>query len=297
MPTTGVRFDLRMLQLMDTDGDGRIRTPEVVAAVEFLKARGVNLDDLFKPSAEDEKRLAGVLERQADLAKVEPSAADKKAMADWEAAGKDKAVAFLGDATADAEAALAAVEGVVDAYFAPPEDMPLVTEEPDKTLPLDGNINPKHLEAILAFAAKCAKPVLGDAKTLDRLGWKKIKAAGVTHAIIRCGYSTLKGGSHNTDSTFANNLNGAYKAGIKVGVYYYSTAVSVAEAKSEAQYTISVIKSYKSKITLPVVFDYETGGRLTAKVMKSVGTASCIGFCDTIKADSRAAQDAGSAPA
>ena len=114
--------------------------------------------------------------------------------------------------------------------------------------------------------------------------WKKIKAAGVTHAIIRCGYSTLKGGSHNTDSTFANNLNGAYKAGIKVGVYYYSTAVSAAEAKSEAQYTISVIKSYKSKITLPVVFDYETGGRLTAKVMKSVGTASCIAFCDTIKA-------------
>ena len=114
--------------------------------------------------------------------------------------------------------------------------------------------------------------------------WKKIKAAGVTHAIIRCGYSTLRGGDHNTDSTFANNLNGAYKAGIKVGVYYYSTAVSVAEAKSEAKYTISVINNYKSKITLPVVFDYETGGRLTSKVMKSVGTASCIGFCDTIKA-------------
>ena len=114
--------------------------------------------------------------------------------------------------------------------------------------------------------------------------WQKIKAAGVTHAIIRCGYSTLKGGTHNTDSTFANNLNGAYKAGIKVGVYYYSTAVTVAEAQSEAQYTISVIKNFKSKITLPVVFDYETGGRLTSKVMKSVGTASCIGFCDTIKA-------------
>ena len=114
--------------------------------------------------------------------------------------------------------------------------------------------------------------------------WKKIKAAGVTHAIIRCGYSTLKGGDHNSDSTFSNNINGAYKAGIKVGVYYYSTAISVAEAKSEAQYTVSLIKSYKSKITLPVVFDYETGGRLTAKVMKSVGTKSCIAFCDTIKA-------------
>lgn len=114
--------------------------------------------------------------------------------------------------------------------------------------------------------------------------WKKIKAAGVTHAIIRCGYSTLRGGEHNMDSTFAGNLNGAYKAGIKVGVYYYSTAVSAAEAKSEAQYVTSILKNYKSKIKLPVAFDYETGGRLTAKVMKSVGTASCIAFCDTIKA-------------
>ena len=114
--------------------------------------------------------------------------------------------------------------------------------------------------------------------------WKKIKAAGVTHAIIRCGYSTLRGGEHNMDSTFAGNLNGAYKAGIKVGVYYYSTAVSAAEAKSEAQYVTAILKNYKSKIKLPVAFDYETGGRLTAKVMKSVGTASCIAFCDTIKA-------------
>ncbi|MBQ3322922.1 MAG: hypothetical protein IJH05_08785 [Firmicutes bacterium] len=114
--------------------------------------------------------------------------------------------------------------------------------------------------------------------------WQKIRAAGVTHAIIRCGYSTLKGGAHNTDSTFANNINGAYKAGIKVGVYYYSTAVTAAEAKSEAQYTASILASYKSKISLPVAFDYETGGRLTSSVMKKVGTASCIAFCDTIKA-------------
>ena len=86
------------------------------------------------------------------------------------------------------------------------------------------------------------------------------------------------------DSTFANNINGAYKAGIKVGVYYYSTAVTAAEAKSEAQYTASILASYKSKITLPVAYDYETGGRLTSSVMKRVGTASCIAFCDTIKA-------------
>ena len=178
MPTTGVRFDARMLELMDTDGDGRIRTPEVIAAIDYLKAKNVNLDDLLKPSEADGKKLADVLARQADLAASAPSAADKQALADWEAKGQTPEVAVFGEATAAGEAALAAVESVIDAFFAPPEDMPLVTEAPDVTLPLRDHINPKHLEAIMAFADACVKPVLGDGVTsIDRIGWKKVKAA------------------------------------------------------------------------------------------------------------------------
>ena len=178
MPTTGVRFDARMLELMDADGDGRIRTPEVIAAIDFLKAKNVNLDDLLKPSEADGKKLADVLARQADLAASAPSAADKQALADWEAKGQTPEVAVFGEATAAGEAALAAVESVIDAFFAPPEDMPLVTEAPDVTLPLRDHLNPKHLEAIMAFADACVKPVLGDGVTsIDRIGWKKVKAA------------------------------------------------------------------------------------------------------------------------
>ena len=178
MPTTGVRFDARMLELMDADGDGRIRTPEVIAAIDFLKAKNVNLDDLLKPSEADGKKLADVLARQADLAASAPSAADKQALADWEAKGKTPEVAVFGEATAAGEAALAAVESVIDAFFAPPEDMPLVTEAPDVTLPLRHHLNPKHLDAIMAFADACVKPVLGDGVTsIDRIGWKKVKAA------------------------------------------------------------------------------------------------------------------------
>lgn len=178
MPTSGVRFDARMLELMDTDGDGRIRTPEVIAAIDFLKAKNVNLDDLLKPSEADEKKLADVLARQADLAASAPSAADKQALADWEAKGQTPEVAVFGEATAAGEAALAAVESVIDAFFAPPEDMPLVTEAPDVTLPLRDHLNPKHLEAIMAFADACVKPVLGDGVTsIDRIGWKKVKVA------------------------------------------------------------------------------------------------------------------------
>ena len=75
-PTTGVRFDLRMLELMDTDKDGRVRSPEVKAALEYLKAKGISPDDLDHPTEEDEKKLADVLKRQAELEKAEDMRAE-----------------------------------------------------------------------------------------------------------------------------------------------------------------------------------------------------------------------------
>ena len=176
-PTTGVRFDLRTLELMDTDHDGRVRSPEVLAALEFLKSKGVSTDDLDHPSEEDEAKLADVLKRQTELSAAEPSELEKAAMAEWEAKGKTPEVAVLGDATVMAEKALAAVEKVVDDFFTPPEDMPLVTEEPDKALPLKEHLNPKYLEVILDFAEKCVKPLIGpDKDALSRMEWKAVKA-------------------------------------------------------------------------------------------------------------------------
>ena len=176
-PTTGIRFDVRTLQLLDSDGDGRIRSEELQAALAFLEKKGVTVETLFNPDPADEKALAENLAKQSDLAKLTPSAAEKQALADWEKAGKEPAVAVLGDKTAEAEAALGAVEKTIDAFFTPPEDMPLVTEAPDPELPLGDHLNPKHLEAILAFAEKCVRPIAGDKSTLSRLDYKKIKQA------------------------------------------------------------------------------------------------------------------------
>ena len=178
-PTTGVQFDTRMLALMDTDGDGRIRVPEVLAAIDWLKAKGVNLDDLFKEDPDAPAALAKVMEKQADLAAAEPTEADKAALKAWEEQPKsDASILPLGDATAAAEAALAAVEAEIDAYFAVPEDLPLVTEELDKALPLTKNLNPKWLGPIATFAETTAAPVLGKeaAEELTRLEWTAIKA-------------------------------------------------------------------------------------------------------------------------
>ena len=51
-PVTGLEFDAATLKLIDVDGDGRIRAPEVLAAVKFAAERLKSLDLLVKPSAD-----------------------------------------------------------------------------------------------------------------------------------------------------------------------------------------------------------------------------------------------------
>ena len=158
-PTTGVRFDLRTLELMDADHDGRVRSPEVKAALEYLKAKGVSLDDLANPSEEDEKKLADVLKRQAELDKAEPSELEKTAMTEWEAKGKTPEVAILGDATAAAEASLAAIEKTVVWNPGPEGKMPdfepddwkkFVCVEPVSDWPGGGTLEPGATHELLA---------------------------------------------------------------------------------------------------------------------------------------------------
>ncbi len=49
-PTKGIRFDAKTLEFLDTDKDGRIRVPELLAAVQWLSARLVSLDPLMEGS-------------------------------------------------------------------------------------------------------------------------------------------------------------------------------------------------------------------------------------------------------
>ena len=51
-PTTGVEFDSRTLALMDTDKDGRIRAPELIAAVKWASACLRDPNDLVKSAPE-----------------------------------------------------------------------------------------------------------------------------------------------------------------------------------------------------------------------------------------------------
>jgi hypothetical protein len=50
-PTRGIEFDPKTLDLIDTDKDGRIRAPEVIAAVKWACAMVKNPDELLRPHA------------------------------------------------------------------------------------------------------------------------------------------------------------------------------------------------------------------------------------------------------
>lgn len=119
------------------------------------------------------------------------------------------------------------------------------------------------------------------------INWSKVKADGISFVFIRCSYTSLSSFNMYTDPKFKTNVEAAAAAGLKVGVYHYSGAITAAEAKKEANYVLDVIKPYKSKITLPVMFDYEPGERITAnykKTSKTTRTKYATTFCDTAKA-------------
>ncbi len=118
------------------------------------------------------------------------------------------------------------------------------------------------------------------------IDWGAVKAAGIEYAIIRAGYRTLQSGTLGEDTRFRANIQGALNAGLKVGVYIFSQAITQEEAVEEANYVMSLISGYH--VTLPVVMDYEYGanhtGRLAdARLDIDTQTAICNAFGKTVE--------------
>ena len=121
-----------------------------------------------------------------------------------------------------------------------------------------------------------------------QIDWNVVKRAGIEYAMIRVGYRTLESGGLFEDSNFRTNIDGALKAGLKVGVYMFSQAITKQEAAEEANFALARVKGYN--ITLPIVIDYEYGknhtGRLAnANLNIDFATAVVNEFCTTVQAN------------
>lgn len=89
----------------------------------------------------------------------------------------------------------------------------------------------------------------------DYPDFEKLKKAGVEFAFLRVGGTKLKTGEYFLDKSFKYNVENASKAGIPVGVYFYSYAKSSEQALEDAKWIYEQIKDYK--IDLGIAYDWE----------------------------------------
>lgn len=123
-------------------------------------------------------------------------------------------------------------------------------------------------------------------KFQGEIDWQKVAEDGVSFAFVRAGYRGY--GSNGTlveDATAAANLQGANEAGVKVGVYFYTQAITREEALEEAQLVMDLIEPYQ--IDCPVVIDVEkvsnADGRMNG-IDPALRTEIVKTFCEAVAA-------------
>lgn len=87
------------------------------------------------------------------------------------------------------------------------------------------------------------------------IDWQAAAADGVEFAILRLGYRGYSEGGLFPDKYFEQNLQGALDAGLEVGIYFFSQAITPEEAEEEAAYILETLAG--RPLTYPVAFDWE----------------------------------------
>ena len=93
------------------------------------------------------------------------------------------------------------------------------------------------------------------AKYQGAVDWAEVAGAGVEFAMVRVGYRKQENGEITADTNARYNLQEAAKYGIKLGAYFFSTAISEEEAKAEADWVADFLAPYP--ITYPVAYNCE----------------------------------------
>lgn len=123
------------------------------------------------------------------------------------------------------------------------------------------------------------------------IDWQQVYDSGVRFAIIRAGGMYYGSGLLYEDDNFLKNLRDAKAAGLRVGAYFFSQAISEDEAKGEARFVLDMLG--ENSLDLPVFFDWE---RISGDEARTDGldnatlTACAVAFCETVEA---AGYDAG----
>ena len=117
-----------------------------------------------------------------------------------------------------------------------------------------------------------------------KIDWQKVADSGVKFAIIRCGYRGASSGSLVKDECFEDNIAGAQMHGIKTGIYFYTQALTEAEAVEEASMACSLVEKYKLDLPIYVDSELSSGGNGRADdLTKDERTQNLLAFMKTVE--------------
>lgn len=88
------------------------------------------------------------------------------------------------------------------------------------------------------------------------IDWQQVKDSGVSFAMIRVGYRGPVDGEIYFDTEFNDNMQGATDAGIDIGVYFYSHAITEEEAVKEAEFVLEKIQTYQVTYPIAIVWEF-----------------------------------------
>ena len=268
---------------------------DLEAAARWANDSGVMVgygDNTFAPQEPlTREQLATVLWRYAGSPQAaEPSFTDSGDISDWakQAAAWAEEIGIMegrpggefapGDHMTRAEAA-----AVLGRYYREYIDKPLVTGElrpneydPQAFIMKDG---------FLTYEGEAPSYVGIDVSShQNAIDWDQVAGAGVDFVMIRAGYRGYTAGNIFKDLYFTRNIEGALEAGLQVGIYFFSQAVSPEEAQEEARQVLSMIEGYD--VTYPVAFDWErvdTESSRTRDVDTKTATEAARAFCQVIE--------------
>ena len=117
------------------------------------------------------------------------------------------------------------------------------------------------------------------------IDWQAVANNGISFAFVRIGNRGYTAGDISLDKYFRSNIQEAKDAGLEVGVYFFSQAITDAEAREEADFVLKELNG--RDLELPVVYDFEPvvdeGGRANGLSGQQRSRNAKV-FCERIEA-------------
>ena len=187
-------------------------------------------------------------------------------------------------------------------FFDLPERKPTTTAAPiyvtdinGKDVPVFDNVNKAVFDPAKFSKTENGRMIYNDTSYESYTGidvsvfqgdvdWAAVAADGIDYVMLRIGGRGYgPEGKMYEDTKFTENFAGARAAGLMVGVYFFSQAVTVEEAAQEAQLTVQILNG--TTLDFPVAFDWEHVNDTTARTASIAGkqiTSFAKAFCDVI---------------